>query len=120
MDSYDPKAWAVTSIQDDSTTLPMQTIAKNQNSGSKNMQPNRLVPIFRPYINVNDVGMQSPFLGEAESRVDQIQVLRMMEKIDNGAGKSKSKTAGSSTVLQENTLGVISIAVEGSWNSSAS
>lgn len=55
--------------------------------------------------------MQSPFLGEAESRVDQIQVLRMMEKIDNGAGKSKSKTAGSSTVLQENTLGVISIAV---------
>ncbi|KAF7874444.1 uncharacterized protein EAF02_008421 [Botrytis sinoallii] len=98
MDSYDPKAWAVTSIQDDSTTLPMQTIAKNQNSGSKNMQPNRLVPIFRPYIvtNVNDV-------------------LRMIEKIDNGAGKSKSKTAGSSTVLQENTLGVISIAVEGSW-----
>ncbi|KAF7939944.1 uncharacterized protein EAE98_000071 [Botrytis deweyae] len=101
MDSYDPKAWAVTSIQDDSTRLPMQTIAKNQNSGSKDMQPNRLVPIFRPYINVNDV-------------------LRMMEKIDNGAGKSKSKTAGSSTVLQENTLGVISIAVEGSWNSSAS
>ncbi|TGO41826.1 hypothetical protein BHYA_0016g00670 [Botrytis hyacinthi] len=49
MDSYDPEAWAITSIQNDSTTLPMQTIAKNQNSGSKNMQPNRHVPIFRPY-----------------------------------------------------------------------
>ncbi|TGO29602.1 hypothetical protein BPAE_0013g00540 [Botrytis paeoniae] len=50
MDSYDPKAWAITSIQNDSITFPMQTIAKNQNSGSKNMQPNRHVPIFRPYI----------------------------------------------------------------------
>ncbi|TGO69828.1 hypothetical protein BOTNAR_0006g00140 [Botryotinia narcissicola] len=100
MDSYDPEAWAITSIQNDSTTFPMQTIAKNQNSGSKNMQPNRHVPIFRPYT------VTSLLLGEAETRVDQVQVLRTIEKIDND-GAGKSKIVGSSTVLQENTLRVI-------------
>lgn len=57
--------------------------------------------------------MQSPSLGEAETRVDQIQVLRTIEKIDNG-GAGKSKMVGSSAALQENTLRVFSIAVEGS------
>ncbi|TGO41837.1 hypothetical protein BHYA_0016g00660 [Botrytis hyacinthi] len=55
-----------------------------------------------------------PFSVKPKLVLIKIQVLRAIEKIDNG-GAGKSKIVGSSTVLQENTLGVISIAVEGSW-----
>ncbi|CCD55756.1 hypothetical protein BofuT4_P153180.1 [Botrytis cinerea T4] len=88
-DSYDPEAWAITSAQNDSTTLPMQTIAKNQNSGSKNMQRNRLVPMFQC-----QRCTQSPFLGEAESWVDQIQVLRTTEGLITALARVRVRPQG--------------------------
>ena len=143
-DSYDPEAWAITSAQNDSTTLPMQTIAKNQNSGSKNMQRNRLVPMFRPsiyrdclqcyrmttamFIMHFDLGSLTtkatyrmstmhaePFSRWSRKLGRSNSSITDDRRIDNGAGESESKTTGSSTVLQENARGVNSIAVEGSW-----